>query len=233
MDFRISTLWIATLGAILATVSCTGLSSKAHDPLVFALNLSDQTVALSLVRDGVTLVSFGAVGSMESISLTKVSSASGVLLRQESGTTATAWTDPSGTPYSLQLKTGSLYAIVVDHAGQAALYTLPESYSSDPKICTVNSTSLPLSQVQVAPDWGKNVKIYSQDVPPVVPSEFYSIEPKTLGLYWQTLAQEPSGSHTTATDAKGKPLRLPFEPRHYYLFLAGEGSLRDISPVLE
>ncbi len=48
------------------------------------------------------------------------------------------WTDPAGTPYALRFQEGHLYAVVVDAAGQAAVYDLPETYSSDPKLCVVN-----------------------------------------------------------------------------------------------
>lgn len=203
--------------------------------MVFALNLSSKTVSLSLEGDNEVLVSFLSVGPLESRPLTKLVSAEGVVLKaslEDSGV-STDWTDPSGTPYSLRFQEGHLYAVVVDPRGQAAVYALPETYSQDPKVCIVNATPQTLSQVQVAPDWAKNVKIYAQDMAPVVPTEFYSVEPKVLGLYWQTLEQVGDGAHSAAQGSDGKPLRFSFENDRYYLFLAGEGSLRDLTPTLD
>lgn len=203
--------------------------------MVFALNLSAQPTFLALVKDDTVLASFPSVGPLESLPLIKVDVSEGVVLRSGGGdaTPGSDWTDPSGTPYSLRFQNGHLYAIVVDPLGHAAVYSLPETYSSDPKLCVVNVTSTTLSQVQAAPDWAKNVKVYAQDVVPVVPSEFYSFEPKTLGLYWQTLGQAPDGLHTVARGADGRPLRPPFETGRYYLFLAGNGAIHDLTPTLD
>lgn len=216
-------------------MSCNGLNSKDHAPLVFALNLSSKTVSLSLVAGTTELVTFPSVVPLESRALTKVADVDGAVLLTSAGGTSptTEWTDPSGTPYSLRLQPGRLYAIVVDPAGKAALYSLPETYSDDPKVSFVNGTSATLSQVQAAPDWAKNVKAYAQDLAPVVPTEFYSLEPKTLGFYWQTLEQTADGGHTVAVGADGAPLRPTLETGRYYLFLAGDGSLRDLTPTID
>lgn len=214
--------------------SCSGLTTKDHPPLVFALNLGQTTAHLSLVKGDEVLVDFAAVEPLESRPLTRVPVTEGAVLRL--GVTdppGTDWTDPSGTPYNLRLQNGHLYAIVVDFTGKAALYSLPEVYSSDPKLCVVNATPYTLSQIQVAPDWAKNVKVYAQDVAPVIPSEFYSFEPKTLGLYWQTLEQVADGGHSAALGSDGQVLRNSFDSDRYYLFLAGEGSLRDLTPQLD
>ena len=220
---------------LLTFASCNGLATKNHQPLVFALNLSSSPVSLVLTKDQNELVVFPNLAPLESRPLFKVPVSDGVLLRHGSGLqpAITEWTDPSGTPYSLKFQEGGLYAIVVDLQGQAALYSLPETFSDEPKLCIVNVTGKTLSQVQAAPDWAKNVKVYAQDAVPVVPSEFYSIEPKTLGLYWQTLEQTAKGEHTTAKGLDGKPLRQAFVDGRYYLFLAGEGSVRDLTPNLD
>lgn len=217
---------------LLLLASCSGLSSKSHQPLVFALNLSSAPVSLALVKDGEQLVDIPVLAPLDSSSLKASMEVDGVVLRHGPGGAPpeTAWTDPSGTPFSLRLAAGRIYAIVVDPAGQASLYGLPETYTDQPKLTVVNVTATTLSQVQVAPDWGKNVKVYSQDIAPVVPSEFYSFDAKTLGLYWQTLSQIPSGAHVTALDRDGAPLRQVFRNGHYYLFLAGDGAVRDITP---
>lgn len=223
------------LVALMALTSCSGLATKSHRPFVFALNLSQTTVSLVLEKDSTKLVEFSNVAPLESRPLTKVAEVDGAVLRHSPGgvSPSTEWTDPSGTPYSLKLQDGGLYAIVVDPQGQAALYTLPETYTNDPKVCLVNSGLVRLAQVQAAPDWAKNVKIYNEDVVPVIPSEFYSIEPKTLGLYWQTLEQVPRGEHTVAKGLDGKPLRQPFLEGRYYLILVPEGSIRDLTPNLD
>ena len=220
---------------LLVFTSCSGLSTKNHRPLVFALNLSSSSVSLVLVKDSTVLADFSNLAPLESRRLTQVPEVDGAILRHGAGggTVTTEWTDPSGTPYSLRLSAGGLYAIIVDTQGQAALYTLPETYSDDPKVCFVNSGPGSLSQIQAAPEWAKNVKVYIQDISPVVPSEFYSIEPKTLGLYWQTVDQAPKGDHTAAKGLDGKPLRQAFLPGRYYLFLAPEGSVRDLTPNLD
>jgi len=202
---------------------------------VYALNLSSQTVSLSLVQGGADLVRFESLAPLESRPLTKVAASDGVVLQvgTEGGESLSPWTDPSGTPYALRFQPGHLYAIVVDPLGRAALYFLPETYSDDPKLCIVNVTPTTLAQVQAAPDWAKNVKVYAQDVVPVVPSEFYALEPKTLGFYWQTLDQLPDNAHTVALGPEGDPIRPTLEPNHYYLFLAGDGSIRDLTPTLD
>jgi len=204
---------------------------------VFALNLSPHPVSLSLAKGDQVLVGFENLASMESRPLARLDAVEGAVLRLETvpGTEPLEWTDPSGTPYQLQFRAGELYAIVVDPQGKAALYSLPETYSDDPKVCIVNGLGRVLSQVQVAPDWAKNVKIYTQDVVPVVPSEFYSVPAKSLGLYWQTVDQTLSGAHETARGFDGKPLRQAFEADHYYLLLAGatEGVIRDLTPHLD
>ena len=229
VTWRISTLVAA---ALVMLASCSGLSSRAHRPLVFALNLSKAPVSLALVKDSSTLFDIPVLAPLESSPLRAAADQDGVMLRHgpAGGPAETEWTDPSGTPYSLRLQTGRIYAIVVEPSGQASFYALPENYNDQPKVSLVNVTNKTLSQVQVAPDWAKNVKVYSQDVAPVVPSEFYSFEAKTLGLYWQTLDQTNSGAHVTALDAAGEPLRQVFRNGHYYLFLAGDGSVRDLTP---
>jgi hypothetical protein len=219
----------------LAFVSCNGLATKNHRPLVFALNLSNEPVSLILSKDSKELAVFANLAPLESRPLTGIATSDGAVLQYGVGSqpATNEWTDPSGTPYSLRFQVGNLYAVVVDTTGHAAVYTLPETFSNDPKICIVNSTSETLAQVQAAPDWGKNVKIYGQDISPVVPSEFYSIEPKTLGLYWQTVEQVSRGAHFTAKGPDGQPLRATFLKERYYLFLAGDGSLRDLTPTLD
>jgi hypothetical protein len=216
-------------------VSCNGLSTKNHDPYVFAINLSSGPVSLTLVHGGTTLVKFENLAPLESRPLTRLQSMGGVVLRQGIGDQepTTSWTDSSGTPYALRFQVGLLYAIVVDPLGQAALYSLPSMPSLDPKLCLLNVTGTSLTQVQAAPDWSKNVKVYAQDLVPMVPSEFYSIEPKTLGLYWQSLDQTGSVGYQTAMGLDGKPLRQSFEAGHFYLFLAGDGSIRDLTPTLD
>ena len=225
----------ALILVLLVLTSCNGLSTKNHQPLVFALNLSSETVSLILSKDEAVLAAFANLAPLESRSLTKVPVIDGAVLRHGTGIqpATTEWTDPSGTPYSLRFQEGGLYAIVVDPLGQAAIYTLPETFSSDPKLCVVNVTGATLSQVQAAPDWAKNVKIYVQDLVPVVPTEFYSLEPKTLGLYWQTLEQTAEGDHFTAKGLDGNPVRQTFAEGRYYLFLAGDGALRDLTPNLD
>jgi len=230
VSFRFSTLWILGFFALAALVSCNGLATKDHPPLVYALNLSSTTTSLSLVKGSEVLASFPSVRPMESRPLTTVQVTDGAVLKFGRDT---VWTDPSGTAYGLRFQPGQIYALVVDPSGKAALYFLPETYSSEPKLCLVNVSSASLPQVQAAPDWAKNVKVYAQDVVPVVPSEFYSLEPKTLGLYWQTLAQMAEGGHTVALGTDGKPLRQSFESGRYYLFLAGDGSVRDLTPALD
>ena len=221
--------------ALTLLVSCNGLATKNHEPYVFALNLSSVSVSLALEKNEVVLAKFPDLAPMESRPLTRLAPVEGAVLRQGAAgqPTSTSWTDPSGTSYSLRFQPGHLYAIVVDPLGQAALYSLPEIYSTDPKICVVNVASATLSQVQAAPDWAKNVKVYIQDLVPVVPSEFYSLEPKTLGLYWQTLDQATQGGHETAASPDGKPLRQAFESHRFYLFLAGDGAVRDLTPTLD
>lgn len=235
MSFRFSTPWVPVISFLLLLSSCSGLTTKDHPPLVFALNLSSETVSLSLVGGDKVLAAFPEVAPLESRPLTKVPVSDGVVLTMIPGeqTAEMPWTDPSGTPYSLRFQTGRLYAIVVDSLGKAALYSLPETYTADPKLCVVNVLPTTLAQVQAAPDWAKNVKVYSQDVAPVVPSEFYSFEPKTLGLYWQTQEQTADGSHTVAIGDDGRPQRPTFEANRYYLFLAGDGAVRDLTPTLD
>jgi hypothetical protein len=222
----------SVLAVLVLLASCSGLSSKSHRPLVFALNLSAAPVSLALVKGTDMLVDVPLLASLDSSPLRSAPEEDAVVLRHGQGGSPaeTDWTDPSGTPYSLRLQAGRIYALVVDRTGQASMYTLPETYSDLPKLTVVNVLATTLSQVQVAPDWGKNVKVYSQDVAPIVPSEFYSLEAKTLGLYWQTPDQVSSGAHVTALDPSGQPLRAMFHNGHYYLFLAGDGSLRDLTP---
>jgi len=211
------------------------LATKNHDPFVFAFNLSSNSVSLALVKNEKVLVKFSNLAPMESRPLTRLAAVDGAVLREDLGDQSAAenWTDPSGTAYALRVQSGHLYAIVVDPLGHAALYSLSETYSTDPKICLINVSGTPLSQVQAAPDWSKNVKIYAQDVVPMVPSEFYSIEPKTLSLYWQTLDQVKPGTYVTAQGLDGKPLRQTFESGRFYLFLAGDGAVRDLTPTLD
>lgn len=226
----------AALTLLLALVaSCSGLATKNHAPLVFALNLSPDPVSLVLVKDSAVLVDFSNLAPLESRRLTRVPESDGAVLRHGPGgrVPTTEWTDPSGTPYGLKFQRGGLYAIVVDPQGQAALYTLSEAYTDDPKLCVVNTGAVNLSQVQAAPDWAKNVKVYIEDLAPVVPTEFYSIEPKTLGLFWQTFDQVPKGEHMATKGLDGKPLREAFLQGRYYLFLAPEGSVRDLTPNLD
>lgn len=203
--------------------------------MVYALNLSSQTVSLSLVEGEQELVTFASLAPLESRPLTRVAVSDSVVLRSGFGGAEpnSPWTDPSGTPYALRFQPGYLYAIIVDPLGKAALYFLPETYSENPKLCIVNVTGATLAQVQVAPDWAKNVKVYAQDLVPVVPSEFYSLQPKPLGFYWQTLEQTTPGLHTVALDIDGSPVRPTLELNRYYLFLAGDGSIRDLTPTLD
>jgi len=226
---------IALVLSLFLLASCGGLATKGHPPLVFALNLSSEPVSLSLVRGTEVLQSIPSLGPLQSQPLTKVEVSDGVVLRQGPGGTSPAqdWTDPAGVPYSLRFEKGQLYAIVVDPLGRVALYAVPETYSSDPKLCIVNVTGTTLGQVQAAAAWAKNVKVYAQDVAPAVPSEFHSFGPKTLGLYWQTLEQVPGGTHTPALGVDGNPLKLTFESGRYYLFLAGNGAVRDLTPTLD
>lgn len=217
-------------------VSCNGLSTKNHDPYVFAINLSSGPVSLSLVKGDAVFAKFDNMAPMESRPLTRIRTVEGAVLRQGIGdqTPSSNWTDSSGTAYALQFQAGHLYAIVVDPLGQAALYSLRETaYSTDPKLCLLNVTGTSLTQVQAAPDWSKNVKVYAQDLVPMVPSEFYSIEPRTLGLYWQSLDQVGSAGYVPAMGLDGKPLRQTFESGRIYLFLAGDGSVRDLTPILD
>lgn len=220
---------------LLLISSCSGLATKNHAPLVFALNLSDHPVSLSLAKGTESLVAIESLGPMASRPLTKMAVTDGVVLRQgEPGLPPVKeWSDAAGVAYSLQFEMGQLYAIVVDPLGKAALYAVPETYSADPKLCIVNATATTLSQVQAAAIWAKNVKVYAQDVAPVVPSEFYSFEPKTLALYWQTLDQVPDDGYTPAQGFDGHPLKFSFESGRYYLFLAGNGAVRDITPTLD
>lgn len=215
--------------------SCNGLATKGHEPMVFALNLSSQPVSLTLGKEGSEALRIDSLQPRESRPLTRLPRAEGVILRQgPAGAGADReWTDPSGTPYALSFSDGQLYALIVDPQGQAAVYALPETYSSDPKLCIINASPDTLVQVQVAPAWARNVKVYSQDVAPVVPSEFYSFAPKTLGLYWQTKEQAAAGAHTDALGLDGRPLRTSFEAGRYYLFLAGDGAVRDLTPTLD
>jgi len=223
------------LAALALLASCSGLSSKSHRPLVFALNLSSAPVSLAIVKGSETLIDIPILAPLDSSVLKSTTEEDGVVLRHGAGGSPPdiGWTDPSGTPYSLKLASGRIYAIVVDPTGQASLYGLPETYTHQPKLTIVNVTARTLSQVQVAPDWAKNVKVYSQDVAPVVPSEFYSFDAKTLGLYWQTQNQVVSGAFVTALGPDGLPLREPFRNGHYYLFLAGDGAVRDLTPVTD
>lgn len=215
--------------------SCNGLSTKNHPPMVFALNLSPAPVSLTLLRGSEVLAEFAGLAPLESRPLVKVEPSDGAILRQTlaGNPSPVSWTDPSGTPYSLRFQNGQCYAVVVDTRGQAAVYSLPETYSDDPKLCIVNVLPSPLPQVQAAPDWAKNVKVYAQDLVPVVPTEFYSLEPKTLGLYWQTLEQLPKGEHSSVKGPDGLPLRQAFQPGRFYLFLAGNGDVRDLTPTID
>jgi hypothetical protein len=235
VTLRKSSQFVALVLALWLLASCNGLATKNHDPFVFALNLSSASVSLALEKNEVVLAKFLNLTPMESRPLTRLEPIDGAVLRQGVGDqpAGTSWTDPSGTAYSLRFQTGHLYAIVVDPSGQAALYTLPETYSTDPKVCIVNVTGNTLSQVQAAPDWSKNVKVYAQDLVPVVPSEFYSIEPKTLGLYWQRIDQINQGGYISSLGPDGKPLRQIFEAGRFYLFLAGDGAVRDLTPTLD
>lgn len=223
------------LVVLVLLTSCSGLSSKSHRPLVFAINLSSAPVSLALARGEDSLVNIPILAPLDSSVLKAMDAEDGVVLKHGTGgaIAETAWTDPSGTPYSFRLVSGRIYAIVVDTTGQASLYSLPETYTEQPKLTVVNVTGRALSQVQVAPDWGKNIKVYSQDLAPVVPSEFYSFDAKALGLYWQTQDQILSGAHVTALDGEGQPLRQVFRNGHYYLFLAGDGAVRDITPAAD
>lgn len=231
MAFRFSTPFFLGI-LILGLVSCNGLSTRNHPPLVFALNLSAEPVTIQLEKTGV-FVEFADILPGDSRPLVKVVESEAVVLRTVTAGREETWTDPSGTPYALRLQTGHLYAVVVDFLGKAALYSLPETYSEDPKLCVINASETSLSQVHVAPDWGKNIKVYLQDLAPVVPSEFHSIEPKTLGLFWQTMDQRLDNQHTSALDSNGKPLTVSFEKNRYYLFLAGQGSVRDLTPAAD
>lgn len=214
--------------------SCGGLATKNHPPLVFALNLSSAPVTLHLMKGDEVLAGFDTLAPQESRPLVRIAEADGVILRQTGADGASSeWADPAGSPYSLRFQAGSLYALVVDPLGQAALYALPETYSSDPKLCIVNAGATTLAQVQAAPAWAKNVKVYAQDVAPVVPSEFHSFKAQTLGLYWQTLDQVEDATYVTAAGFDGKPLRTTFEEGRYYVFLAGVGAVRDLTPTLD
>jgi hypothetical protein len=230
VSLRIST---SVLALLVLLASCSGLSSKSHRPLVFALNLSAAPVSLALVKGTDMLVDIPLLAPLDSSPMRAVAEEDNIVLRHGAGASPaeTDWTDPSGTPYSLRLQSGRIYALVVDTAGQASMYALPETYNDQPKLTVVNVTATTLSQVQVAPDWAKNVKVYTQDLAPIVPSEFYSFEAKTLGLYWQTPDQVNSGAHVTALDPEGQPLREAFRNGHYYLFLAGDGAVRDLTPA--
>lgn len=228
---------IALTSLILTLVlsSCGVLGTAAHPPLVFALNLSSQTVSVELVHDSLVSTEFKSLLPMESRPLVKVDAETKVVLRQSSSDASgwSEWTDPSGLPYSFDLRAGHSYSIVINAEGKAAFYEQSETYSNDPKLCVVNVTLANLSQVQAAPAWAKNVKMYTQDVVPEIPSEFYSVPERTLGLYWQTIDQVATGEFKTALGLDGSPLRMKFEIGRTYLFLAGNGAVRDITPKLD
>src|SRR5262249_39612074 len=99
---------ISVLAVLALLASCSGLSSKAHRPLIFALNLSTGPVSLALVKGSEPLVDIPILAPLDSSTLRSGPDEDGVVLRHGSGggPAETEWRDPSGTAYSLRLQTG-------------------------------------------------------------------------------------------------------------------------------
>lgn len=209
---------------LLSTVSCDMFSSRSRSPQVFSVNLSSSRAQLKLQEGKTPLFEVKDLDPFETRPLLAVVPSRGVSLSAVTGSrqTASEWKDPSGIPYNLRLEDGKIYCILVDPQGNATLSALSQEYTNDPKICLLNGISEPLAQLQVAPDFNRNVKIYVQDLPPSQPTEFFSLKPKTVGFFWQTTGQTFT-SEFFRLEKDGIPVLQSMESGHLYLFLAANG----------
>ncbi len=219
--------------------SC-GVFNAGQKPLVFAVNLSPHPVDIQITEDGHTVAQFQSLGTNDVRPMIPISVTGEVSLRiLTPSQPPISWTDQSGTPYTLHLSARDTYAAVVDPQGHPALMTVHRDTSPHPKLSLINVTSGTLAQIEVAPDFNKNIKAYLQNVPPNQPAEFSSLPSRPLAIFWQTAGQNFTGDYFSVQDARGRPLFTHFADNHFYLALLGNnlnpqekhGLIQDITPL--
>ncbi len=230
----------ACLTALIVLVPACGVFTGGQKPLVFAVNLSSHPVDIQITEDDHTVAQFQALGTNEVHPMIPINVTREVSLRVLSpGQPPVLWTDQSGLSYTLRLSNRDTYAAVVDPEGHPALMTVHRDNSPLPKLSFINVTTGSLAQVEVAPDFNKNIKAYLQNVPPNQPAEFTPLPSRPLAVFWQTTGQNFTGDYFSIQNAQGRPLLTPFENNHFYLALLGNnlnsqekhGLIQDITPA--
>lgn len=233
-------LMTACLAVLFVLVPSCGVFTTGQKPLVFAVNLSPQPVDIQIIEDGHTVAQFQSLGTNDIRPMIPISVTHEVSLRVLSpGQPPVLWTDHSGLSYTVRLSRRATYAAVVDPQGRPALITVHRDNSPMPKLSFINVTSGPLAQVEVAPDFNKNIKAYLQNVPPNQPAEFAPLPSRPLAVFWQTAGQNFTGDYFSIQNAQGRPLMTSFADNHFYLALLGNnlssqekhGLIQDITPV--
>lgn len=223
-DLKGSLKGLVVILPFLLVLGCDNFSSKGHLPMVFSVNLSSSKAELRLLESKDPVFEVKGIEPFEARPLMSVKASRGVTLAEVNAENQiiAEWKDPSGVPYNLRLENGKIYCIIVDSQGNASMQTLSQDYVDDPKITVLNGTSEALAQVQVAPDFNKNVKVYVQDLPPSQPTEFFTLKSKSVGFFWQTAGQTFTSEFFRLEKANA-PLLQNMENGHFYLLLAANG----------
>ncbi|NNM67417.1 MAG: hypothetical protein HKM06_05355 [Spirochaetales bacterium] len=224
----------------LATLTSCGSFTPAHTALIFALNLSPTPCEIQVLERGTVIADFQDVQPFIAHPLIPVTADRSVSLKVIfNNGKSSVWSDTSGHPYDVRLTaSNNLWAALIASNGQGSLIAVHQNLNNKPKICFINTTPTPLAQVELAPDFNKNIKIYLQNLLPDQPSDFASMDPRPLPIFWQTIGQNYTGDFFQLESPKGGPVLQDFLPGHYYLALLGNkaggdnihGNLQDISP---
>jgi hypothetical protein len=225
---------------LLTTLSSCGSFSTAHTALIFALNLSPTPCEIQVLEKETVIADFQEVQPLIAHPLIPVTAERFVSLKVISNNgKVSIWSDSSGQPYDVRLtRSNNLWVALISPNGQGSLIAVHQDLTDKPKICFINTTPTSLAQVELAPDFNKNIKIYLQNLPPNQPSDFSSTDPRPLPIYWQTIGQNYTGDFFQIESPSGGPALQEFLPGHYYLALLGNkaggtnvhGSIQDISP---
>lgn len=234
--YRLMLFYLVLL--VFSLFSCNRFSSKEHFPMVFSVNLSSAKTEIKLIEGEESLYTDVLEPfSVHSLVFVKASRNCVLSSTGELEGKPSLWRDPSGEPYNIRLEDGKIYGILIDALLHVSLSVLLQVYGSDPQISILNGTSEPLAQVQVAPDFNKNVKVYVQSISPNQPTEFFSLKPKAVSFFWQTQKQVLTSEYFYLRK-ENVPLVKQMEVGKFYFFLAsndfpGEttnGQLWDITP---
>ena len=227
------------LGVLVTLTSC-GSFSAPHTALIFALNLSPNPCEIQVLEGETVIADFQDVQPFVAHPLIPVTADRSVSLKVIfSNGKVSVWSDSSGRPYDVRLTaSNNLWAALISTNGQSSLIAVHQNLTNKPKISFINTTPTPLAQVELAPDFNKNIKIYLQNLPPDQPSDFSSTDPRPLPIFWQTVGQNYTGDFFQIESPSGSPVLQEFLPGHYYLALLGNkvgvdnvhGNIQDISP---